>query len=143
MNATTTNQDEPRQAGKHLPRSGRAEFGQGSASALSMKWSALHDAAGAVALLAGQEAQGMTPEIRNFPAVIRDVGGWQRELADQSIADLAAIMEPGLSALLAVHARGTHPHAAALALWQEFLTARDTILSLAPTKAGHSPRRIA
>ncbi|MDG2004879.1 MAG: hypothetical protein P8J20_16270 [Novosphingobium sp.] len=142
MSATTNIQDGAKRQGSHLSRSGRAEFGQGSASALSMKWSALHNAASAVALLAGEEARGMTPEIRNFPAVIRDVGGWQRELADQGIADLAAVMEPGLCALLAVHARGRHPHGAAQALWQEFLTARDTILALIPPGGSHGPKRI-
>jgi len=108
-----------------------------------MKWSALHDAASAVALLAGQEAERMTPEIRNLPVIMRDAGGWRRELAEQGIADLTAIMEPGLSALLAVHARGMHPQAAALALWQEFLAARDAILALAPPRGSHSPMRSA
>ena len=36
-----------------LPTSGRAEFGQASASAMSMKWSALHDAVNVVGMLAG------------------------------------------------------------------------------------------
>ncbi len=85
----------------------------------------------------------MTPEIRNFPAVMREAGGWRRELADQGIADITAIMEPGLSALLAVHARGKRPQAAALALWQEYLTARDTLLALTPPKGSLGPRRSA
>jgi hypothetical protein len=106
-----------------------------------MKWSALHDAAGAVAALAGQQVEAMTLEIRNFPAVMRDAGGWRRELAEQGIADLAAVMEPGLSALLAVHARGMHPRSAALALWQEFLTARSGLLALAPPGGNLGPRR--
>jgi hypothetical protein len=143
MNATSTNQDEIRRAGRPHSRSGRPEFGQGSASALSMKWSALHEAAGAVAMLAGEEAPAMSTELRNFPAAVRDAGGWRRELAEQGIADLAAVMEPGLSALLAIHARGMRPQAAALALWQEFLKARDVILSLTPPKSSLGPRRSA
>ncbi|MGH6785447.1 MAG: hypothetical protein ACREBO_01340 [Novosphingobium sp.] len=119
-----------------LPGSGRAEFGQASASAMSMKWSALHDAAGVVATLAGLSAEPMRPEVRNFPAIMRDAGGWRRHHAEQGIADLGAVMEPGLAALLSVHARGTNPAAAALALWQEFQAARAALLSLAPPSAG-------
>ena len=141
---TAANQDQRKRAGKAFAHSGRPEFGQGSASAFSMKWSALHDAAGAVALLAGREPQGMTPEIRNFPAVIRDAGGWRREHAELAISDLSAIMEPGLSALLAVHARGRQPRAAAQALWQEFLGARDAMLALCPPDTNRlGPRRSA
>lgn len=72
---------------------------------MSMKWSALHDAAGVVAMLAGLAAEPMRPEVRNFPALMRDSGGWRRNLAEQGIDDLSAVMEPGLAALLAVHAR--------------------------------------
>lgn len=126
-----------------LPGSGRAVFGQASASAMSMKWSALHDAAGAVALLAGVEVEHMRPEIRNFPAVMRDAGGWRRDLAEQGVEDLTAIMEPGLAALLAVHARGADASAAALALWQEFHMARNALLALVPPSGMAGPRRSA
>ncbi|MFN5902966.1 MAG: hypothetical protein ACK439_08390 [Novosphingobium sp.] len=127
-----------------LPGSGRAEFGQASASAMSMQWAALHDAAGIVALLAGITAEPMKPEVRNFPAVMRDTGGWRRNLAEQGIADLSAVMEPGIAAILAVQARGANPGAAALALWQEFLTARAGLLALVPPPGQHQPpRRIA
>lgn len=143
MNATTIQRDEGKQAARHSYRSGRPQFGQGSASALSMKWSALHDAAGAVAILAGLEPSGMTPEVRNLPAVMRDAGGWRRALTEQGIADLTAVMEPGLSALLAVHARGMCPKAAALALWQEFLAARDSLMALAPPSGNFGPKRSA
>ena len=61
-----------------LPTSGRAEFGQASASVMNMKWSALHDAATVVGMLAGVAAEPMRPELRNFPAVMRDLGGWRR-----------------------------------------------------------------
>lgn len=124
-----------------LPGAGRAEFGQASASAFSMKWSALHDAAGVVATLAGIAPEPLRPEVRNFPAVMRDAGGWRRELSEQGIDDLSAIMEPGLAALLAVHARGVDPASAALALWQEFHAARTGLLSLAPPPERTAPRR--
>ena len=127
--------------GGSLPASGRPEFGQASASGMSMKWSALHDAAGVVALLAGLAAEPMRPEVRNFPALMRDCGGWRRSLADQGIEDLSAVMEPGLAALLAVHARGIDPATAALALWQEFCAARAALLALTPPPEEPAPRR--
>lgn len=108
---------------------------------MSMKWSAVHDASGVVAMLAGLAAEPMRAEVRNFPAVMRDAGGWRRELAEQGIEDLAAIMEPGLAALLAVNARGVNPASAALALWQEFHAARSALLALAPPPETVVPRR--
>jgi hypothetical protein len=127
-----------------LPGSGRAEFGQASASAMNMKWAALHDAAGVVAMLAGVAAETMQPESRNFPAMMRDAGGWRQALAEQGIGDLAAIMEPGIAALLAVQARGVSPATPALALWQEFQAARDGLLALVPPPSeGPTPRRMA
>lgn len=115
-----------------LPGSGRPSFGQAATSALAMKWSALHDAAAVVATLAGQAGNGMSNEMRAFPTVMHDAGGWRQVLAGQGIDDLAAIMEPGLAALLAAHARGADTSAPALALWEEFLSARAALLALTP-----------
>ncbi len=115
-----------------LPGAGRADFGAGAGSALSMKWSALHDAAAVVAALAGQPVEARRAEVRNFPAVVRDLGGWRYDEARRGIDDLAAMMEPGLSALLAVRARGIAAVPAAEALWQEFLLAREALLDLVP-----------
>ena len=115
-----------------LPTTGRPEVGQASASAMSMKWSALHDAVNVVGMLAGLAAEPTKPEIRNFPAVMRDTGGWRYELAKQGVDDLASIMEPGLAALLAVSARGQSPGPAAAALWQEFVASRAALLALVP-----------
>lgn len=68
-------------------------------------------------------------------------GGWRRQSAEQGIDDLAAIMEPGLAALLAVNARGVNPAVAAMALWQEFHAARATLLALAPPPSSTTLRR--
>lgn len=122
-------------AGGSLPTSGRAQFGQASASALSMKWSALHDAAAVVSNLAGLAVEPLSASLRNFPALMRDAGGWRKAMAEQGINDISAVMEPGLSALLAVHARGANPAVPALALWQEFVAARDGLLALTPPGA--------
>ncbi|WP_245647734.1 hypothetical protein [Novosphingobium lentum] len=118
--------------GGAMTGSGRSDFGQAAASSMSMQWSALHDAANLVCTLAGLAPENRKSEIRNFPAIMRDTGGWRHALAQQGVEDLAAIMEPGLGALLAVHARGISPGAAALALWQEFHSARSALMALVP-----------
>ena len=110
------------------PGSARASFAQAGASATSMRWAALADAATLVAGLAGIEPERSTPEVRNFPALIRDAETWRRERAENGVADLAAVMEPGIAALLAVNARGADPRPAAIALWREFVAARAAIL---------------
>ena len=130
-------------AGGVLPSSGRPLFGMATASMMSMKWSALHDAADAVALLAGIAREQMRPEIRNYPAVVRDAGGWRRDMAEQGVEDIVAFMEPGLAALLAVHARGADASPAALALWQEFHAARNALLELTPPAGALGPMRSA
>jgi hypothetical protein len=130
-------------SGSVLPGAGRAQFGQASASAFSMKWSALHDAAAVVAALAGLQPEAMDARVRAFPAAIRDCAGWRRDLAEQALADLSAVMEPGITALLAVHARGVDPAAPAAALWQEFCAAREAMLALLPPSGALGPKRCA
>ncbi|WP_232366816.1 hypothetical protein [Alteripontixanthobacter muriae] len=111
--------------------------------ALSVRWAALQDAGAAVAALAGQEPEKVDARMRNFPAQLRNSNEWQQDLAEQGIADLSAIMRPGLTALLAVSARGQDPSAAAHRLWSEFTAARDAILALAPESGAMGPRRSA
>ena len=128
----------------HLPGSGQVEFGEASASTMGMQWAALHEAANVVAMLAGIAAEPAQPAVRNFAATMRSAGGWRRNLAEQGIADLAAIMEPGLAALLAVQARGVSPATAALALWEEFQAACAGLLALTPPpEETPSPRSFA
>jgi hypothetical protein len=110
---------------------------------MSMKWSALSDAAGIVALLAGLPAEPAKPTERNFPALMLDAGGWRLELAEQGVADLAVLMETGLAALLGLNARGGNPLAAALALWQEFHAARAMLFDLVPPPPQAPTRRLA
>ena len=122
------------------PRPDRSTLG---ASTTSMRWAALTDAGGVVAALAGFEPEKPSKQVRNFPAMMRDCANWRRELADGAVADLAAIMEPGLAALLAVNARGADPRPAAQALWREFANARAAILDLLPPAGSLGPRRSA
>ncbi|WP_435419050.1 hypothetical protein WAB17_05710 [Parerythrobacter aurantius] len=113
------------------------------AQSLSVQWTALQDAAAAVAALAGLSPERPSPQVRNFPALIKDVGGWRFELAADLIGDLTAMMRPGLTALLAVNARGQDATAAAVTLWREFHHARNSVLALVPQGGELGPRRSA
>lgn len=97
---------------------------------LGLTWAALHEAADTIVRLAGREPAPMPADVRNFPAAIREAGGWRLNLAEQGVADLAALMAPGLAALLQVSARRAEARAAADALWQEFVLARDGLVQL-------------
>lgn len=114
-----------------------------NASSTSMRWAALGEAGQVVAMLAGLEAERPSKEIRNFPALVRDAEKWRRDLVDNGCADLAAVMEPGIAALLAVNARGADCKLAALALWREFVAARSAMLQLLPPSGDLGPRRSA
>ena len=103
-------------------------------SSMSVQWNALHDAAAAVAAMAGLAAETPSARVRDFPELIEDAGGWRFELARNGIADLSAMMRPGVTALLAVSARGQDPTAAALSLWREYHHARAALLGLVPER---------
>ncbi|MCJ2180697.1 hypothetical protein [Novosphingobium album (ex Hu et al. 2023)] len=121
---------------------GHVQFERESASVLSLKWSALHDAAQAVAAIAGADAGPLGAEVRNFPAAVRDAGNGQRARAEQGIEDLSALMEAGLAALLSAMGHEYQPRGAAQALWREFVLARDALLQI--VSAGSSePREVA
>lgn len=114
-----------------------------NAQSLSVQWTALQDAAAAVAALAGLAPERSSPQVRNFPALIKDVGGWRFDLASDLISDLTAMMRPGLTALLAVNARGQDATAAAVTLWREYHNARNSVLALVPDGGELGPRRSA
>lgn len=97
----------------------------------AQKWIALHDAAAVVAALAGLAPEAPSAALTGFAVTIGQAPHWRRELAVQGIEDLAAIMEPGLSALIAVQAARGDAAAPAHALWLEFTAARDALLTLA------------
>ena len=121
----------------------RPAFGQSAANASSLKWAALQDAAKVIAALSGLEPEHATPQVRNFPALMREAEPWRRELADRGIEDMTAVLEPGIAALLGVNARGASPRPAALALWHEFVEARAALLALLPPSGALGPRRSA
>ena len=116
-------------------------FGQADASVSAGKWAALQDARGVVAMLAGLEPERPSSEAQNFPALMREAPEWRRDLAARGIEDMAAVLEPGIAALLGVTARGADPRTAALALWHELTAARAAVLAqLPPAAAMESPR---
>lgn len=100
------------------------------AGSMARRWTALHEAANVVSALAGAAQEPRSHLVDDFPLAIRRAPPALRELAEQGVEDLAAIMEPGLAALIAVHSSGGNAGAPARALWQEFATARDTLLGL-------------
>jgi hypothetical protein len=101
------------------------------AAAMARQWAAVHQAAGIVAMLAGVPADPLALPTADFPATMQSAGGWRLALAAQGVDDLAAVMKPGLAALLAIHHRGADPGVAALALWEEIAAARAALLAMA------------
>lgn len=116
----------------HPAQSGSVD--QRTWQALSLRWAALHDAAAAVAALAGLAPEVPEHAVRAFPGLARDAGARRFAAVEQGVADIAAIMQPGLAALLAVNARGQDARVPALALWQEFHAARAAVLGLVPAE---------
>jgi hypothetical protein len=94
-------------------------------------WTALLEAAAVVAMLAGLPAEPLDEQLRAFGTAVAQAPHWLSEVVGQEIEDLAAIMEPGLAALITVHSGGRDSAAPARALWGEFVAARDALLALA------------
>ncbi|MFW2349636.1 hypothetical protein [Qipengyuania sp.] len=97
---------------------------------LTEQWEAVHEAAGAIAALAQLAHEPPAPAIAALPQRAARIGGWTYEMTARGIDDLAAFMQPGLRALLALTAKGQDTTAAALTLWREFHTARTALLEL-------------
>ena len=96
------------------------------------QWAALREAAWAIATLAGPEAEAQAAHTIAFPAKLHTLKGIRQQMAQEAIGDLVAVMEVGLTAILATHERGGRPEAAAKALWAEFVNARAGLVALAP-----------
>lgn len=97
---------------------------------LTEQWEAVHEAAAAVGNLAQLGRETAAGEILAIPQRAAELGGWHYEMAARGIEDLAAFMQPGLRALLALTAQGRDTTAAALTLWREFHAARNAIVEL-------------
>lgn len=115
-----------------LPPAGKPNERKNGPDALAVQWDAVHEAAAAVGVLAQLGEEEVTDEIGSLPQRAFKLGGTKLELIGRGIDDLAAVMEPGLRALLALTATGQDTTSAALTLWREFHTARAAVLALAP-----------
>lgn len=114
----------------HFAAGTEQDLAERGESAFALRWTALHAVAEVVASLAGIRVDVMPDSARNFVPAIERIGGWRLDLARQGVADIAAMMEPGLAALLAVHGQGGDARLPASALWQEFDRARHALLAL-------------
>ncbi|MFM7404150.1 MAG: hypothetical protein ACKO1N_08690 [Erythrobacter sp.] len=90
---------------------------------------ALHGQASALAMLARLAPEPV--EIGGeLGAVIVRAHPWQRKLMAQSVADCAAMLDSGLTALATLTRRGQDASAPALVLWREFHAARAAMVRL-------------
>ena len=102
--------------------------GRGPSSELAFRWRSLDEAGQVVASLAGEaEPAGDA----GFVDRVETACGERRRAAEQAIDDLAAMMEPGLAALLYVCENGGDARAPAAALLREYRHARAALLILA------------
>ncbi len=94
--------------------------------ALVEQWRSLHAQAARLGALAQ-----IAPEAGNAPfaRLIAESRDWQRVLVAQGLADIDAMLVPGLSALATLTARGQDATTPALALWREFHAARGSVLA--------------
>lgn len=106
----------------------------------SMRWSALGGAGNVVAALAGEQREEGVPHLHEFTVLLQACPARRRELVERSVADLAAIMQPGMTTLLAVNASGAEVRPAAKALWQEFVTARQAVMTLLTEQHDQRPQ---
>ena len=95
----------------------------------AMRWQALSEAGRVIGVLAGA-GQMPRPAAGPIEDLLQAAQPWRRDLAATTIADLAAMLEPGIAALLEVNGAGANPRAAARALWREYLATREAVLDL-------------
>lgn len=111
----------------------------GARRALSARWGAIHEAAQEIGQMAALAPEPLEGRLAHFPAMIEEAGGARLALAQDGIADLDAILQPGLAALRTIAARGQDTTAAALALWREFHALRSALLDLAEDMSARQP----
>lgn len=97
-------------------------------ASLAERWEVLHRQVAELAALAQLAPEAPRADTGTFTSMLTEAQDWQRELAWQAIADIDAMMQPGLTALKVITARGRDASAPALALWREFHAAREAVL---------------
>ena len=96
-----------------------------SGDALAQRYEAVTAAAAVVAGIAGVE-----PETDVFADVLAHTQGRKANRAADIVADMAAILEPGIATLLAVSSRGADAGPAARALRDEYDMHRNQLARL-------------
>ena len=112
---------------------GSAHTGTSTANhgdSLAARWAALHEAGREIGRLAALAPEPFSDALSSFPERIESQGGARLALARDGVADLDAILRPGLIALRTIEARGQDVTAPALALWREFHALRAALLAL-------------
>lgn len=100
------------------------------AASIRQLWTQLHHEADELAAFADLAMSGKGSGPVELPAALAEASGWQRNLAWQSLEDIAAMMQPGMAALRTIAARGNDTTAPAMALWREFHSAREALLAM-------------
>lgn len=113
------------------PLEGRARNARDQAN-LAAQWEAVHEAAAAIGVLAQLGRPDESEAVTRLPERAEAHGGYEYDMVRRGVDDLAAVMQPGLRALLALSAAGQDTTSAALTLWREFHASRDAIIALAP-----------
>ena len=101
----------------------------------SNRWQGLHRIGQEIGAMAALAEEPLDEELSSFPERIAQRGGPYLTLANEGAEDLDAILQPGLTALRTIRARGQDTTAPALALWREFHALRSALLNLASEPA--------
>lgn len=97
---------------------------------ITRKWERLHSEAEQLASFAHLAPERSGQFITAFPAMLEHAGESQRQRALQGIEDIDAMMQPGMTALRTISARGVDVGPPALALWREFHAAREAVIEI-------------
>jgi hypothetical protein len=115
-----------------LARDKAASAGGTSPEALARAWARLQGQAGQLALLARLAAE-TEHQATAIEPLLDGAEPWQRTLAEQTMTDIEAMLDSGLTALATLSRRGQDTSAPALVLWREFHAARTGLLAVLET----------
>jgi hypothetical protein len=101
-----------------------------TAPALAAQWDAVHAYAAQIAGFAQLATETPPAERDTVIAKIVELPEPQRALVQHVLADMDAMLEPGVKALGALHDQGKDVTAPALTLWREFYRTRQAMLDL-------------
>lgn len=97
---------------------------------IAAHWTAINEAGQEIGRFAALAPEQMDDCLTDFPDAIEAAGGTRLLLARETIGDIDAMLQPGLTALRAIAARGQDTTAPAIALWREFHASRSALLAL-------------